>query len=71
VSKSKSSEYPQLVIRVSQFEFKRFQTLKENGLSARKVLEHICEKCPCDLIIPNKDGYNIEIPNKLLSKKKH
>lgn len=66
--------YPQIVIRVSQFEFKKFKELKKNhNLSAREVLEYSgcpCEKCNPNIIAYDKEsGEEIKIPRGILSKR--
>lgn len=65
---------PQIVVRVSQFEFKKFKELKEkHGLSAREVLEFSC--CPCEKCNPNiitydkETGEEIKIPKGIISKR--
>lgn len=68
-------KYPQIVIRVSPFEFKQFQEFKEkHNLSAREVLEYSgcsCDKCKMiPVILYDKEtGQEIKIPRGILSKR--
>lgn len=75
INLKKSSDYPQITIRVSQFEFKRFKELKDNhNLSAREVLEYSgcgCEKCKGIYVIAfdKENGDEIKIPRGILGKR--
>lgn len=68
-------KHPQIVVRVSQFEFKRFKELKDkHNLSAREVLEY--SGCPCErckntfaIAFDKITGEEIKIPKGILSKK--
>jgi len=70
----KIPDNPQIVVRVSQFEFKKFRELKDkHGLSAREVLEYSC--CPCEkcnpfvTIFDKVTDEQIQIPKGILSKR--
>lgn len=65
---------PQIVVRVSPSEYKKFKDLKDNhGLSAREVLEYSC--CPCEKCNPfvvafdKETDEQIKIPKGILSKR--
>lgn len=67
--------YPQIVVRVSAYEIKKFKELKDvHKLSARQVLEYLT--CPCDrcknvdiVAFDKSSGEPFTIPRNLMSKK--
>lgn len=66
--------YPQIVVRVSQYEIKKFMEAKEHGYSAREVLELIscpCQKCQNIPVVAfdKKTGDAFSIPRNILSNK--
>ena len=61
-------QYPTIRIRVSPSEYKRFQLLRENGYSAREILEKISPNSPIN-IISKKTGEPIQIPPNIICKK--
>lgn len=70
------SQYLQITIRVSQFEFNRFKKLKDDHkLSAREVLELsscTCDKCiGTDIVAFDKTtGEPFKVPRNILSLRK-
>lgn len=65
------NKYCTIYVRVSQSEFKKFKYLRENGFSAREVLEIVIGKCteyPIPLISKT-TREPVQIPKNILSKK--
>jgi hypothetical protein len=59
-------------MRVSPAEFERFKLFKENGYSAREILEIVSEKCfesPI-IIYSKKTREPLVIPSNIISKKR-
>jgi len=65
-----------IYLRVSEFEWRKFQRLKDNGIGAREIFEIISNQCLCEkcnkieMVAFNKEnGEPIIIPNKILTKR--
>lgn len=68
----RQNDHCRIYMRVSPAEFERFKIFKENGYSAREILEIINEKCSESPIIiySKKTREPLQIPSNILSKKR-
>ena len=68
----RQNDHCRIYMRVSPAEFERFKHLKENGYSAREILEIVSEKCFQSPIIiySKKTREPLLIPSNILSKKR-
>lgn len=65
-----ASKNPQLSIRVSQYELKKFQRLQEDKITVRSIFEKLCDQCSgMEISIINSDGKRIVIPTDLFTKR--
>lgn len=68
----RQNDHCRIYLRVSPAEYKKFKVFKENGYSAREILEIVSEKCfesPIT-IYSKKTREPLLIPSNIISKKR-